>query len=178
MTRSRTTLLAMLTVAALTAAACGGGDSESSTADSPATTAGGSSGMETPDIEVGGGFDGSVEDCTQLAAAVTAVVALPMMGMLGEDAITDAEDALSGIDARIPAELEDEFRLLESAYAEYSAALDGASIADIASDPTVGEKFEQAAAAFDNPEVEAALDTVGTFLEDNCSEFGITDIAP
>jgi hypothetical protein len=178
MTRTRTTLLAMLAVAALLAAACGGGDSESSTGDSPATTSGGSSGAETPDIAVGGGFDGSLEDCTQLASAVTAVVALPMMGMLGEDAITDVEESLSGIDARIPSELEDEFGTLESAYAEYAAALDGATIADIASDPTVGEKFEQAAAAFDNPEVEAALDTIGTFLEDNCSEFGITDIAP
>lgn len=178
MSRSRSTLLAFVAVTALLLAACGGSDTDSTAGESPGTTADGSSGVTTPNVEVGGGFDGSVEACTELASAFVAVAALPVMGMLGGDTLADVEEALADINARIPSELADEFRIIEAAYAQYADAMGDSTMADIMSDPSVAEKLGQAAEAFDDPEVEQAIDTVGQFLEDNCSEFGYTDFTP
>jgi len=180
MSRSRTALVALFAVAALVVAACGGGDSESTSSGSPDTTAGsGSSGVTTPDVQVGGGFDGSVEACQELSAAFALIVGGPFMAMVaGEQDMADFNEALAEIDARVPSELADEFKTIESAYAEFNEALGGASITEAMTNPAVAERLEEASSALDNPEVEQAIETVGTFLEDNCKEFGITDFAP
>jgi hypothetical protein len=177
MSRTRATLLALVAVTALLTAACGGGDSET-TAGASDTTAGGSSGVTTPDVKVGGGFDGSLEDCTQLASAFVAITGIPMMGMLGGDAVAEVEEALADLDARVPSALAGEFATVKAAYDEYIETMDGATMADMINDPSVAEKFEQAAAAFDNPEVEEATTTIGKFLEDNCAAYGYDDLTP
>lgn len=179
MSRSRTALVALFAVAALVVAACGGSDSESTSSGSPDTTAGGSSGVTTPDVEVGGGFDGSVEACTELASAFAIVAAGPFMALMGEGQETiDFNEALAEIDARVPSELADEFETIETAYAKFDEALGGASITEAMTDPAVAERVEDASSALDDPKVQEAIETVGTFLEDNCSEFGVTDFAP
>jgi len=63
----------------------------------------------------------------------------------------------ANINARVPAELADEFETIEAAYAKFDEALGGASIASAATDPA-----------------QEAIDTVGTFLEDNCQQFNVT----
>jgi hypothetical protein len=178
MLRSRSTILALLAVTTLLLAACGGNDTDSTAGESPGTTADGSSDVTAPNVEVGGGFDGSVEACAELASAFVAVAGLPMMGMLGGDALADVEEALADLDARVPSELADEFRIVEGAYAQYADAMGGSTMADIMSDPSVAENMGKAAEAFDDPEVEQAIGTVGQFLEDNCSDFGFTDFTP
>lgn len=80
----------------------------------------------------------------------------------------------ANINARVPAELADEFETIEAAYAKFDEALGGASIASAATDPALAERLEEAAAEFDSPNVQEAIDTVGTFLEDNCQQFNVT----
>lgn len=180
MSRSRISLIAVLAAAALTVAACGGGDSESTSSGSSDTTAGsGSSGVTTPDVAVGGGFDGSVEACQELAAAFALIAGGPFMAMVaGEQDMTDFNEALADIDARVPSELADEFATIEAAYTEFNEALGGASITEAMTNPAVAERVEQAAESLDDPKVQEAIETVGTFLEDNCTDFGVTDFAP
>lgn len=179
MTRARLNLMALVAVATLVLAACGGGDSDTTTSgDSPATTSGGS-GVTTPEISVGGGFDGSLEACTELASAFLVVAAGPLMGFVGgADGAAEFEESLADLNVRVPSELADEFAIIEAAYAEFNAVLGGASLSDMMDDPAVAERFDEASAALDDPEVEEALETMGGFLEDNCSEFGFTDLTP
>lgn len=178
MIRSRSTLLAMLAVAILVLAACGGGDSNTTTGESSATTSGGSV-VTTPEVSVGGGFDGSLEACTELASAFLVVAAGPVMGFVGgADGAAEFEESLADLNVRVPSELADEFAIIEAAFAEFNAVLGGASMSDMMDNPAVAERFEEASAALDDPEVEEALDTMGEFLEDNCSEFGFTDLTP
>jgi hypothetical protein len=169
MTRSRTTLTAMAVVAALLLAACGGGDSESTSEDTASSSV---------PVAIGGGFDGGREDCVQLASAYIALVALPTMGFLGDEAVADTEEALADLDARVPSELADDYKIIEDAYAEFTAVLDGASMADVATDPLLAAKFEEAAETLDSPRVQAAIASFTAFLEKNCSDFGYGDLTP
>lgn len=173
MARTRGAHVALLAATVLAVAACGGGDSDSATSD---TTAGnGSSVIPSPDIEVGGGFDGSVQDCQELVSAFSVLALGPYTGLFGgEQEATEAEDVFADINARVPAELTDEFETIEAAYAKFEEALGGDSIAAAASDPALAARLQEAAAEFDSPNVQEAIDTVGTFLEDNCQQFNIT----
>jgi hypothetical protein len=169
MTRSRTTLTALAVVATLLLAACGGGDSESTSDDTASSSV---------PVEVGGGFDGSREDCIQLSSAYIALVALPAMGFLGDEALAETEDALADLDARVPSELADDYKIIEDAYAEFTEVLDGASMADAATDPLLADRFEEAAEALDSPRVQGAIASFTAFIEKNCSEFGYGDLTP
>jgi hypothetical protein len=81
MARTRGIPVALVAVTALAIAACGGGDSESASSDLSGNAAGGSSVLPNPEIEVGGGFDGSVQDCQELVSAFSVLALGPYTGL-------------------------------------------------------------------------------------------------
>lgn len=175
-------ILALLAGLALVASACGGGGEESSGdgSSSQATSSGqandsGPSG--SADIEFGGGFDGSVADCTEIASAFGLIVLGPSMLMIqGDEGLDDVREELSGRSFTVPAELEEPFGIIDAAFADVERALDGASLTDAMTDPQVMERLEEAGAAYDTPEVQGALEDVSAFLQENCSDLDPGDL--
>lgn len=166
----------LVVVVVLFAAACGGSSSDDATVVTTAGTDGTSGSAGAADVQVGGGFDGSVEACAELSAAFASLAIGPSIGFLaGDDGVAELRAELSGRTLRVPAVLEDPFAVLEEAYASLDAALGGLDFTDAISDPAALERFEQASSAFNTPAVQQALGEVEAFLEDNCTDFSAGD---
>jgi hypothetical protein len=159
---SRTFILALVATFALVVAACGGGSNETAEGNTSqggsAESGSGSSetNRELGDVEVGS-FSGSLEDCMALSVSVASIGLLGVAetfgdatGLTGAD-IDEAEQALSEMEAKIPAELESQFNTIRDAYAN--------------------------GVSFDDPDVDAAFDDISTFLEAECSDLGLSDIS-
>lgn len=177
MLRSAVRILALFAGLTLVVSACGGGGGEepSGDASSQSTSSGqseGSGSSGTAEIEFGGEFDGSVEACGQLSGAFTSLALGPSMALIGgtED-LAGIREQLSGQTFRVPAELEEPFRIIDDAYAQIERDLEGVNITDAMGDPEAMARLDEATSAYSTPEVQGALEEVGAFLEANCTDF-------
>ena len=183
MHRPTARILALFAGLALVVSACGGGGSDESSSSggeslqgSSSGGSGGSGSSDTGDIEFGGDFDGSVQACTEVASAFGSIALGPAMLLIGgEGDLGDVREQLSGQTFRVPAELEEPFRVVDDAYAQIEESLDGVNLNDAMTDPAAMERFEEAAAVFDTDEVRNALEEVSAFLEANCTDFDVSD---
>lgn len=182
MPRSAVRILTLLAALTLVVSACGGGSSEESSGDgsSQGTSSGqseGSGSSGTAEIEFGGEFDGSVEACGQLSAAFVSLSIGPSMAMIGgaED-LAELREQLSGQTFRVPAELEEPFGVIDEAYAQIERDLEGLNLNDAMGDPEAMARLDEATSAYNTPEVQAALEEVGAFLEANCTDFDLGDL--
>ncbi len=161
---SRKYILALVASFALLVAACGGGSSESAnntssegsnSSGSESNSSGSTGNRDLGDISVGS-FSGSIEDCLALSVSVASVGLLGVADALGgisgisESDINEAEQALSELEASIPSELESQFNTIRDAY--------------------------ENGLSFEDPEVDAAFTDISTFLEKECSDFGVGDL--
>jgi hypothetical protein len=185
MTRPTVRIVALLAALALAVSACGGGGSDESSSGSESlqgSSSGGSSSSGdsgssgTADVEFGGDFDGSVSQCLEIAQAFGVIAMGPSMALLsGDQSIEDVRKQLGGETFTVPSELEGPFEVLDNAFAELEQSLDGINISDALGDPAAMERIEEASAVYDTDEVRNALEEVGTFLEDNCTDFNASD---
>lgn len=189
MTRSTRRLVALFAGAALVLAACGGGGSDESSGSNVSaegSTSGGSGSGSSGsgdsgssgsiNVEVGGGFDGSVQACGELSGAFAALMLGPSAALFADQGgLEDMRKQLSGQTLRVPDALKDQFETLDAAYAQITEALDGVTLSEAMNDPAAMERVDEATSAYDTDEVQAALDDVGRFLEENCTNFGPGD---
>lgn len=185
MTRPTVRIVALLAALALAVSACGGGSSDESSSGSESlqgSSSGGSgdsgsSGTVDIDVEFDGGFDGSLNQCLEIAQAFGIIAMGPSMALLsGGEGIEDVRKQLGGETFTVPSELEGPFEVLDEAYASTEEALEGFDYTDALGNPEAMERIEEASAAYDTDEVRAALEEVSAFLQDNCTDVNISDL--
>ena len=111
-----------------------------------------------------------------MSAAFVSLSIGPSMAMIGgaED-LAELREQLSGQTFRVPAELEEPFGVIDEAYAQIERDLEGLNLNDAMGDPEAMARLDEATSAYNTPEVQAALEEVGAFLEANCTDFDLGD---
>lgn len=165
---------AVLFAGALTG--CGGGGDDITREDSSATAATGGqdsnlgSAEEAIDrVKIGGGFTPGVEDCASLSGAVSALLTLPTLGILGFDDVGDEiAEAVENLNARVPDELAGPFEVLRSVFEQY-ADLGPIDIEALANDPSANQRLVELSELYETPEVEEAIGAFDDFFAKNCA---------
>jgi hypothetical protein len=183
MPRPTLRLVALVVAATLGVAACGGsgddGAADGVAADGPGTTASGGDATGGAEVEFSEGFDGSPEACADLSSAFVAISLGPVATLFaGQEDVAEIRGQLEGRNFAAPTELEPAFATVEEAFAAISEAVGGATLDELMSDPDAMARVEEVAATYDTGEVDAALEEIAAFLEENCGSFEPGDPAP
>jgi hypothetical protein len=105
-------------------------------------------------------------ECVNFGVSAGKVVVYGAAIESGELSAADLDDAQAQIaEARadVPDEVQDEFGVVADAFDEFIAQVDPDGDGE-----ATDEELEAAAAVFDAPEVQQAIDDLGTWLEENC----------
>jgi hypothetical protein len=160
--------IAVLTFA-IAGAGCGGGDDEASDTDTTAIvdtttddTTTDETSTETTDIDTSGDLSG---DCLEAVQAYSAALAAAGSGGSSED----AAESLRAFAEQAPEEIQDDFEVLAQAVGKYFDELRdlGLSAGEQPSAEDIA-KLTQAAAAFNDAEVQAANENVSAWADENC----------
>jgi hypothetical protein len=165
MSKQRVVTTLLVGCLALGLAACGGGGNDPGPANAAAQ--GDSSGG------VGIGDALQYEECIEVARAFAGIAGLPMLAFSGASGqeLADIEDQLSRIEGKVPPAIADAYAAIESALEEFAGVLDGASISDVVSDPSLADRMSEASEVFKSADVEAAFDEITAYFEANCEGY-------
>jgi hypothetical protein len=174
-------LVLVLGAAALVAAGCGGDDGEGSAAETDTTmeqteeqATGTTETMEDDGSTEGASTDGSVDlgtltgECAELAA-VGARIAQTLGSQGGGDVEASAE-YFSGLADAAPDEIKDDLEVFAKGFAEYAKAISGIDLGG-GTVPTAEDlaKLQDAAKAFDDPQIQEASDNIQAWADENCT---------
>jgi hypothetical protein len=167
----RLTIAAALVVFALAAAGCGGGDESSGTTDTTATettatdeTTTEETTTEETTTDASGGLASG--DCAELVnASAELAQAFAAAGATGNSG--GASEFFDQFEA--PDEIREDFQVLATAYAEYTAALQDVGL-ESGQTPTPEQlqQFQQALASIDQAAVAAASQRISAWVNQNC----------
>lgn len=177
--RVRVQAVVLAVVLVVGVAACGGGDAPEVVSQAPSTTDGGTT-TETDDTTDFGSIDDlapgvlpdGAEECIEIGLAY-ASLSLGMLGGAFGASASDLEQMnseLEDLEAKLPAEIRDDFQVVGEAIAEFGNAMTAAGGNIL--DPANQQAMEEAAAAMETPEVKAAQAEIEAYLDRECPDSG------
>lgn len=109
----------------------------------------------------------NVGDCIDFGVATTKVLgyqAAIASGDMTEAEVAEARAEITEARGEVPEEVSDEFGVVADAFDEWFVQIEELG----ADDEITDAEWEEAATVFDPPEVQAALDELGNWAEENC----------
>jgi hypothetical protein len=115
--------------------------------------------------------DGELGDClgTSLAYASLVLAPLGFTGGATEEQLDKFEKDTADLEAKIPAELKDDFETVAAAYKDYADTLKGIDLSDMTSGDSL-DKLEEASKKVESQDVKEAQDHIQAYFDANCGQ--------